>query len=100
MREIEFDFSEAGQIKEQLEMLIGRMNREVLAEMEELIQRGPDTQGSESGKQLRKFMTEETLKLKESVQLLKCAEEAMEKAIITAKQTEEKTKEIARERTY
>lgn len=100
MDNVEFDFSIAAQADIQLEEVTYRIKEEVLNPFEELMQELSREWSGEAGSQFQQLAVREDLQLKQTGRYLEDAQGALKEAICTAKQIEEKTKEIARLRTY
>ena len=100
MRETEFDFGMARQAKNQLHDAAARMDTEILTGMEEALQEISQSWSTEAGDQFRGLAAEEFRQMQRAARLLHEAEVSLKEAIVTARQTEEKAKEVARLRTY
>lgn len=100
MGEIEFDFYTAGQAMRQIEEATNRMSAEVLSGFEETMRGIREAWTGEAGGRFQELAGREMMKLEQTVQYLEYTGACMQEAILTAKHTEEKTKEIANLRTY
>lgn len=100
MGNIEFDFYTSGQILQQVEDMIHRMNTEILNGFQDIIEWTSKSWDSESGNKFCDIAEKEMEKLKGTEKLMEHAAVCLQEAIITAKDTEEKVKEIAEIRTY
>ena len=100
MGEIEFDFYAAGQAIRRVEEVANRMSAEVLPGFEETMRGIRESWTGEAGGKFQELAGREMLKLGQTARYLEYADACVQDAILRAKQTEEKTKEIAELRTY
>lgn len=100
MEEIKFDFCAAGQAMHQMEEVTERMNTEVLPGFEEVMQEIAECWNGEAGAGFQELMRCEEARMKRSARILNDTDTCIRDAILTAKRVEEKTKEIAKLRTY
>ncbi|MCB6415373.1 hypothetical protein LI221_09915 [Faecalimonas umbilicata] len=100
MGEIEFDFGIAGQAQDRIRDAAVQMNTEVLPGMEEALQGITEAWRTEAGEQFRELAEEEFHQMQRLAKLLQETDDSLKEAIVTAKQAEERAKEVARLRTY
>ena len=100
MGEIDFDFGLANQVKNQVEEMVRQMDTGVLLEFEGVMQEVSRAWKGDTGDQFLKITEQEMDQMKQTVQLLKCVDTGVQDAILTAEQTENKVKEIAKLRIY
>lgn len=100
MREMEFEFCVAEQVMHQMEEVVNQMKREVLSGFEEAVQEIGASWKQEAGCRFQELAGREVVQMRQTVRCLENVNACIQDAILTAKQTEEKTEEIARLRTY
>lgn len=100
MGEINFNFNAAVQAAHQMEEIMNRMNTEVISDFAEVMQELSGSWNGEAGNCFRELMDREAMQLEQTAQLLDYTESCLQDAICKARRTEEKTKEIAKLRTY
>lgn len=100
MQNVWFDFHIAEQCLEQTEDIIQRLNTEVLAGIQDIMQQIPDAWNGEAGLRLYTVTEKEMEKIKQTDYLLKKTSLTLQETIASARKMEEKTKEIAEVRNY